>query len=389
MPGTNVLSINIFSHPESQLGSRILDALLNNLYNTEEIDLEMGFKVPIFSIPYNESARKLPQFNTESWKAYDQSFIIIVLDDLFLKDNGNVNFLKFLIEFSQANQNVQLLPVTDTISVGQWGQIKLFGAINILRPLALIKDNDVGIEENFDSLFVILFIEIYHVIIKIFINNYTPAASNKVLFFLSHTKYGGLKIAKRIKSFIDSVTQLKRFFDVQDIQIGEDFDIEIRKAIEQDNSIFLTILTDNYSTRSACKMEVLYAKKTQRPILTINAITAFERRSFPYLNNTTVVRWDDSPLSILKLLETALREFLRTVVIAKEISNFAKEMGIESYKPIIYPPELLTIIHLLESIQKGEYQTIIYPSPLIDMQEKELLESVAPSIKFITPWQAH
>lgn len=387
MPGTNVLSINVFSHPNSDFGNRILNGLIEKLYNSEEVNLEMDFKVPILGIPYLQETRKPPHFNTELWKSYDFNIIIVVLDKELITDESNLQFLNFLVEFEKNNNNTHILPVSDVMKLESSVQIKLFEGKNILRPLALILDNSLGIPSTIEALLSIFFIEFYHFVVKLFINEDPENSIDKVILFLSHTKYGGVEITSKVKSFIINVTQLNKFFDVQDIQIGKDFSLEIKKWIEKKETLFLTILTDNYSTRHICKMEVLFAKEYQKPILTINAIEKFEKRSFPYLNNTPVIKWEDTLERILLIIEVALREFLRVEVIKKEMINFVKESSVKVHKYICYPPELLTLSQLNITTTDKDSIVIIYPNPFIDEQEKKLLYCMSPNIKFITPWQ--
>jgi hypothetical protein len=387
MPGTNVISISVLSHPKSDFGKRIFLGLTEKLYNSEEVNLEMDFKVPIFNIPYLLEERRLPHFNPILWKTYDFNIILIVLDHNLTGDESILEFLKFLIEFKNENENSFIQIVSDVIDIGNSDHVKLFGDQNILRPLAFIEDNALEIPETIESILSIFFIEFYHSLIKIMINKNTTNPVAKVILFLSHTKYGGKRITSSIKSFINGVTQLDEFFDVQDIQIGENFKLEIKRWLEKTETLFLTILTDNYSTRPICKMEVLLAKEYQKPILTINAIEKFEKRSFPYLNNTPVIKWENTPEKILLIIEIALREFLRVTVIKKEMHNFVNESGINVHEYICYPPELLTLSHLNLIGADCDPKIVIYPSPFIDEQEKKILQSLSPNVTFITPWQ--
>ena len=385
MSGINVLSINIFFHPDSTFGSNIFTGLMERLYSQENPDLEMDFKVPAFKIPYYKRNRQKPNFDIDEWKNYNYAIAIVVLDSYLTNDASNLQFLDEVIDYSKLHPNIKVLPVLREINIGNSEQAKLFGAINIMRPLALLSKNNLGVAETLESVQSIFYIEFYHFLIKLFLSE--TKRVKKVTFFLSHTKYGGVDIMTSLRRLIHEVTQLDDYVDVYDIEIGQFFEEEIQDAIKEPGTMFITVLTDQYSTRTVCRMEVLFAKKHYLPILTVSALEKLEKRSFPYLNNTPVIRWQNTNEGTLKVIEVALREYLRTVVVRKEIDNYMSETGINADECICFPPELLTLQNLQEKFNGKPQVTILYPEPILDKQEMQMLNAVAPNIQFVTPWQ--
>lgn len=130
-------------------------------------------------------------------------------------------------------------------------------------------------------------------IIKLLYEFYKRIWSNKsdeqIKLFLSHTKKddSGYAYAKSIIHHI-STLNIGRFFDIYDIQPGDNFERKIEKEIEK--STFLAIMSDNYSTRYWCQRELISAKKAKRPIVVINCLDEYEDRAFTAIVNLPSVR---------------------------------------------------------------------------------------------------
>ena len=131
---------------------------------------------------------------------------------------------------------------------------------------------------------------------------------NQLNLFISHTKndINGVNLAKEIKEFIDSDTRMKNFFDVNDIQAGDDFNDTICENIKK--STLVVVHSNTYSSRFWCQKEILCAKQNGRPIIEVNCIDGFEDRSFPFMCNYPTIRFNDN---ILEVIELALMETIR------------------------------------------------------------------------------
>lgn len=188
--------------------------------------------------------------------------------------------------------------------------------------------------------------------------------------FLSHTKADdvGCNIAKQIKHFIDN-TNLRRFFDTNEIAPNYNFDEEIKNNLN--DSTVLTINSDHYSSRYWCQKEIIYAKEKDRPIIELNCLNKCEDRKFPQASNIAVVHYDMTNECCLS--EIQLYEIILSVIIETIRYNYAKIL-LNSYKNAEYipkdavilakPPEFLDIIKFIgEKDLKIDKKTIIYPEP--------------------------
>ena len=130
----------------------------------------------------------------------------------------------------------------------------------------------------------------------------SPEAPTKM--FLSHTKMDLGKEPRAVESLRDllkSDQPIKTWYDSGDIPGGSRFAKEIEEGIE--DSSLLCVITDNYSSREWCRKEVLLAKRKQRPIVVVDALSRCEIRSFPYIGNLPVIRWnEEAPQAAVDLL---------------------------------------------------------------------------------------
>jgi len=139
-----------------------------------------------------------------------------------------------------------------------------------------------------------------------------------IKLFISHTKREAkaLQLAEALKQALDN-TQLDRFFDSVDIASGFRFDKEIDGNIQ--GAALIAIRSDRYSESPWCRVEVMSAKRSKCPIIVVDALHHHEERSFPYLSNVPVIRFDlESSLSspenhkqLHAIIDFALREVLR------------------------------------------------------------------------------
>ena len=185
----------------------------------------------------------------------------------------------------------------------------------------------------------------------------SPEAPIKL--FLSHTKMD-LKeepeVIESLKAFLNADQPIKVWYDAADIGIGSRFAKAIEDGIE-DTSL-LCVQTNHYASREWCREEILLAKEKKRPIVVIDALSRREVRSFPYLGNLPVLRWNDKPEEAVDLvLKESLRHLHVTLLLESErLAN--DEISIR-------PPELLT----LTDLPRGSI--VLYPDPPLGQEEKK------------------
>jgi hypothetical protein len=181
-----------------------------------------------------------------------------------------------------------------------------------------------------------------------------------VKLFLSHAKMDKKK-QPVVDRFIDTLKAdqpVKAWFDSGAIPPGAGFARKIQDGIKQ--SSVLSVLTDNYATREWCREEILLAKEHQRPIAVVNALSTFEARSFPYLGNVPVIRWNDDPEVGINLI---LKETVRSVHSMECLTRFQQPGDVLFSSP----PEFATIAGLSAGT------TVLYPDPPLGVGEARRL----------------
>ena len=187
---------------------------------------------------------------------------------------------------------------------------------------------------------------------------------NKLKIFLSHTKADDYAVgfARYIKSYIDSKSDMRTFFDVTSIEVGADFDNEIDKGIK--GASLLAINSDHYSGSYWCQKEILKAHDNDSPYIVVDMLQNYEDRSFPYLSNCPVIRVESkySKLDILRALECILLETIRNEYALIQL-NLIKNME----ACCAHPPALYDLIKIQDK------KSIYYPYPEVFEDEKSLL----------------
>lgn len=198
-----------------------------------------------------------------------------------------------------------------------------------------------------------------------------------VKLFISHTKREAkaLQLAEALKQALDN-TQLARFFDSVDIASGFQFDKEIDANIE--GAALIAIRSDRYSDSPWCRLEVMSAKRLKCPIIVVDVLQDHEDRSFSYLSNVPVIRFDleqsltapETTKKLQAIIDFALLEVLRFKYIEQHL-NHLKKLG--------WLPDDVTILSRppeerdLKSLDTKKQ--IIYPDPPLGYEESKELAS--------------
>lgn len=87
----------------------------------------------------------------------------------------------------------------------------------------------------------------------------------KLEVFLSHAKADGREIAERIRDSLGRYGQLDAWFDANELAVGDKWQKKILNAAGNDTAAMISIVTDHYSSRPWCRMEVV-AARTPQPV---------------------------------------------------------------------------------------------------------------------------
>lgn len=212
-------------------------------------------------------------------------------------------------------------------------------------------------------------------------------SDTSIRLFLSHAKKGGVGevYAKAIKRFINT-TNMKEFFDASEISVGYRFDQEIINHIN--HSTLIAITTDEYSSRYWCQREILEAKKTDRPIVSVNCLKEYEDRIFPPAANVPCVHItpsEDPPeREILIILVAALIETIRFNFSKRLLKYYQTQFWIDKDAVILArPPEIQKVISLKQDLKGDQELLICYPEPPIYAEEMDWIKYL--KVKVSTP----
>lgn len=232
-------------------------------------------------------------------------------------------------------------------------------ALNYISPSNAIRYGDYIKKYQDIELSRRMFVEISHEIYRWL---FCFKDHKQLKLFISHAKSddNGVKLAKELKSFIDSDTKMSNFFDVNDIQNGDDFDDAIIESIKE--STLIIVHSNSYSARFWCQKEVICAKENDRPIVEVNCIDGIEDRSFPLMCNYPSIRYNNA----LEVLEFALMETVRFQYCDKLMGMYKNNSYFTNAKTFNRVPDSF----MLKDVAEPE---IVYPEPELYADESEKL----------------
>ncbi len=241
---------------------------------------------------------------------------------------------------------------------------------------------------------------VLHCLAQLLENKVQPDVSNAQLsplpikLFISHTKRNpqALRLAEALKIRLDS-TQLDRFFDTVDIASGHRFDQEIIGQIGQ--SALIAIRSDQYSDSPWCRMEVMTAKRLNRPIIVVDALQHSETRSFPYLSNVPAIRFDlnanlttpESKEAVQAIIDFALREVLRFIYIKKHFEQLKACHWLPEQAIVLSRPPEERDFKNHTKLKNNTTKELVYPDPPLGFEENSELNAY--QVPFYTPMTQH
>ncbi len=199
------------------------------------------------------------------------------------------------------------------------------------------------------------------------IEGHAPDAPTGVTLFVSHTKRDPRShtLARKIRKLLAHEGRPTRyFFDTVDIKAGDDIERKIETAIA--GSTLLVVRSDGYGASPWCHLEVLAAKRLQRPIIVLDALEHRDDRSLPGMGNVPCLRIDPS-LKKKKLrrrlrdaVEAAVVESMRFLHARGRLTHLsAMERLPNNAIPYARPPEDRD----LRRLNGKGLRTIVYPDP--------------------------
>jgi SLOG cluster2/TIR domain len=220
----------------------------------------------------------------------------------------------------------------------------------------------------------------------------TTAASSVVLpeVFLCHSKADGALLARELRRYIYEETQLTCFFDTHNVPHGSGVRDFIRSSIGR--SCLLVVWTDRLLESRWCQFEILEARKQQRPLLVLDALSLGSPRIFPFLGNMPVVRWNKNPDQVVNAL---LLELVRTRYLSGLFGVLSRGSG-EAPLFMLHPPDIMetsSVARSHDAIKAPAIhnpRTCVYPDPPLPAEELAFLRETFPALHLhsISEWTA-
>jgi hypothetical protein len=384
MSFTTPLSVFIVWHPDYLEGQQTADFLYSVLCRDSTKPLIRSMGIPVYFRNKNVSETNQPlEINfTES----EYTAVIALVSDEFVNDSNYGKFLDSIFDKCEIEkQKRRVYPVA--ISKSAYNVSTKFSAINFIRvdrsKLVCDKEEIVSINSQIKT-------PILHELCRLLMNmkkatdeTESLATSPPIKLFISHSKHDESKLdASKFRDYINSQTQLKTFFDTNDISYGSNFGEEIKKAAKE--SALVVFQSDSYADREWCRIEVLEAKTAGCPIVIVNAVQNGEKRAFPYLGNYPSIRFKNNFIEIIDLTLEQVLFNLYTKIFLDSLTDLYK---IKTDKILSTSPELFNFIQLKKKgLNKGEeYSLVIYPDPPLGSEEMEILNQLDDAFVFITP----
>lgn len=226
--------------------------------------------------------------------------------------------------------------------------------------------------------------------------------SERLKIFISHTKRHSQsgepdylnEVVDRIQTSIAG-SHLNGYLDTSDLQLGRDWQQEL--LTEASSSAFLAVRTDLYARREWCQREFLAAKRSEMPIVTLNAISQFEERGSFIMDHVPVVCYrqadEEAKQSSIENALNKLVDGALTATLWRRQQSILQEIGFD-WMPLHAPEPVTLIPWLLDNQQRTKGQRtvlVMHPDPPLGPEEvriiDELLEvaSTASKVDIVTP----
>lgn len=378
------LAIYIVWHPACLEGERTAHNLYAGLCRNPEKPLVRHLGIPVYFRGENETGKKNPKII--DFGESKHTAVVALISDHLVNDKDYANYLDSIHKTCSDSKGIsRLYPVA--LSKHAFNVSKKIAALNFIR----IDSNKNGCEAKTDlSISEQLKSSLLHELCRLLMNMKKASdeidsltLSPPIKLFISHSKHDESKVdAIKFRDYINSQTQLKTFFDANDIAYGSNFGDEIKSAASE--SALVVFQSDSYADREWCRIEVLTAKSAGCPIVIVNAIQSGEKRAFPYLGNCPSIRFKGNYQAIIDL---TLEQVLFNSYTAKFLDSLTDLYNIRADSILSNVPELFNFIQLKKQrVAEGEkFALVIYPDPPLGSEEMDILNQLDDDFVFITP----
>lgn len=358
-----VLAVYVVWHPGCQQAAGLASTIFKTLCANPEVPASRGLGLPV-RFRTSTSAAEVP--SPIPFDAAQRSAVFIMADDLMVADPTWRAYVCRVA--TSVGSSHRVIPVAITATANLPPELSMWQGVS----LGSIPD---GQQET----------ALLNYVMDDLCRFLSPDGA-KVKVFLSHSKQDGLEITQAVRQHLHDVARLDDFFDTTDIPDGTAFADVLRQQAGSLH-VLLAVQTDTYASREWCRLEVLEAKRQRVPVIVLAAVENRESRSFPYIGNVPVVRWQGSR-SLPAVVGALLGEVLRSRYFPLRVKAISKHRALAPDDHVLAsPPELVTVLaYRADQRARGQgFGRWIYPDPLLGSEELELLRELDPNFEPITP----
>lgn len=362
-----LLAVHVIWHPEYRFGTQLGEALLATLFEDHADLTSHGLRIPVrLWTGTGDGADALPPAEI-SMTAAEHTVIVALVDDEFLAGNGWSEYLSAMAA-AAPSKTVLMLPVALSAHALRLGGPA--ASYSWIRAYPQPEESRLSFVVN----------RVVHAVLQ-------SLTDEPLTVFISHARVDGEPLSEQVRDFLHRSTNIDDWFSRHDIPHGSRWADEIQGAASR--NLLLAVRSDAYATRQWCRIEVLAAKLAGSPVVVLDALQGGETRSFPYLGNGPVVRWNaDQPLAAWeRLLTVILLEALRFTYFPIRVNDICRLNDLDPARQVVArPPELVTLLASQSTAadQVG-VRSLVYPDPPLGSEELDLIRRLLPGVSPLTP----
>ncbi len=217
--------------------------------------------------------------------------------------------------------------------------------------------------------------------------NAAEKPQDKLQIFISHSKQdlkATKEAAREIRDFAKTSVTARAFYDTTDLMSGEGLDQQLEVAAG--GGVFVAVRSDTYASRTWCQRELLIAKRSRLPTLTVDVLRSGEARSYPYAGNGPTLVWSDRTneephRGAMSVILRAMVEWLKARHFVAEVPRLAE--GLPTLEILPRPPELLDLAQ--GPLLATRSSVVMHPDPQLSFAEQVVLKAARPRLQLLTP----
>lgn len=347
---------------------------------------DLGIQLEVFS----SAPKALP---SDTLNSFCHSMTIVLVDNVLLgTDEAMWDWLAecWNLTKQSAERHVMLaIPMDERI-----GQ-KFAGKRPGLDTLQLLQVHDLGEKAIRPAMLSLRVLHALRVALATALPQRPGEEASYLRIFISHAKMDGLPLAYSLKHQIEELGWLKKFYDVDDLPAGCDWQKELESGAR--SSVIVMLRTEIYESRAWCKQEVLWADEYATPAVLVEARTGLNHPSglLPF-DRVPSVRIPDG--NLMRILFLALREGLRFLLFFRRVEQMKSDGTLPQpaeLRVFCFAPSMAALLRACHSLTASTSlstapRLILYPDPTLRTGSFEAASALVrayapPGTRLVTP----